>query len=99
MFLDDLHRSFPLFSALYSLPCSRSMRLHMEGPSPTPETLRGVDAIDSSSPSDCRRRPKRASHGRAYGLDDTLSYCNDVMTYSQLTDNPYPSGEAQRCGV
>lgn len=53
----------------------------MEGSSPEPETLWGLDAIDTCPPSgsDSRRRPKGASHGRAYGLDDILTYYDVVI--------------------
>ena len=47
--------------------------MHMEGPSPAPETLRGVGTCSVSDRGfDFRRRPKGASHSCAYGLDDML---------------------------
>ena len=84
-FLDDLRWSYPshinCYSASHSRRTGRSMCVHMEGTSPAPKTLRGPDIIGTRPASDSRRRPKRASHGRAYGLDDTLPYCNMTLSY------------------
>ena len=55
------------------------MCVHMEGPPPEPETLRGLDAIGICPPSDSRRRPKRAPHARVHGLDTMISYFDTTV--------------------
>ena len=67
------------------------MCVHMESPPPEPETLRGLDAVDTPPPSDSLRRQKGAH--RVHGLDRILSYyiltiCLSYDVFIGIIDTP-----------